>query len=368
MSSTSPTSPHSSGLYHYDSVEQLSELRKTHYRRGSAPPDTDDSTHPMPFSQAHALDHGQGFLSYTNSLHKPFLSSSESSITVTSIRTELDGSVIFHPDEDHPGKRYWESLFQPDTAFSRRLLGYSKGRGLHKCNSMYSFASVGTPRSNSVLAMSAVDHMHRPPPTSPRVTPNVNRYDVLSSIKAPYQTEQKPIDKKQFKKLISQEKGLNDDSYCDGDLKAIYSHTNRSKSSPPSLLEDGLDDKTEVDRRYGKWYFLIGFICPLFWIIGGTYPSRGRTNRSYLSWRRRNRAAFTVFLTLLMIILIVGLILKPDFLGVRTSSPNSLPTSKARSPDIVSTNTPVPGSQSPNTPVNAANASPWGRGGGSDIT
>ncbi|CAO3684559.1 unnamed protein product [Umbelopsis vinacea] len=358
----SSTSPNSSGLYHSESIEQLSENRKIHSRRGSAPPET-DSTHTLPLSSTHVVDHRHRSPSYTNSFHKPFLPSSTSSITGTSIRTELDGSVIFHPDEDHPGKRYWESLFQPDRAFSRRLPG-RVGTGLHESNSMFSFNSAATtPRSNSVFTMSAMteDAINRPPPTSPRVPPpNVNRYDVLSNIKPPHQSEHKPIDKKQFEKLISQEKGLNDDSYSDSDLKAIYSRANRSKSSPPSLLEEGRVENTEIDKHYGKWYFWAGFICPLLWIMGGTYPSRGRKNRTYLNWRRRNRAAFTVFMTLLVVLLIVGLILKPDFLGVRTSSGNSYPATPT-SPDVVSSNPNATGtgpSKSTKSPVNAADASP----------
>ncbi|KAG2176095.1 hypothetical protein INT44_000574 [Umbelopsis vinacea] len=338
---SSPKSPISSKANNnFETMEQPFMKRKTHTRMGSAPPDT-EVHYPQPPTQA--VESRNGSLSYTNSYRRQFLSSSASSMTGTSIRTELDGSVIFHPDEEHPGKMYWESLFQPDRSFNRRPPRHPRGMSLQKSNSVYSFASAATnPQLGSAMAGSNVP---------PRTTPDVNRYDVLTNIKGSHHNE-KPIDKKQFEKLISQEKGLNDDSYNDDDLKAIYTQTTRSKSSPPSLLEEGLDDNTEVDLQYGKWYFWAGFICPLFWVIGGTYPARGRKNRAHLTWRRRNRAAFTVFMTLLVILLIVGLVLKPDVLGLRTSSPIP-PSNIPNTPDSTSSDP-----KNPNAPVNAADARP----------
>jgi hypothetical protein len=351
---TSPKSPiNSKGNNYFEAMEQPYMKRKSHTRMGSAPPPDTEVNYPQPPTPVQAVESRNGSLSYTNSYRRHFLSSSASSMTGTSIRTELDGSVIFHPDEEHPGKMYWESLFQPDRSFNRRPPRHPRGMGLQKSNSVYSFASAATnPQLGSALAMTGSDVPNVPP----RTTSDVNRYDVLTNIKGSHQNE-KPIDKKQFEKLISQEKGLNDDSYNDTDLKAIYTHTTRSKSSPPSLLEEGLDDNTEVDLQYGKWYFWAGFICPLFWVIGGTYPARGRSNRAYLTWRRRNRAAFTVFMTLLVILLIVGLVLKPDILGLRTSS--SIPSSNIPKPPSPNSTSPSsdPTSNS-NAPVNAADVIP----------
>jgi hypothetical protein len=346
-----PMSPNSPKNYHYGYMDQPHVKRKSHYRTGSAPPETDPN-HPQPFTQAHIVARN-GSLSYTNSVRGPFLSSSASSMTGTSIRTELDGSIILHPNEDHPGKMYWESLFQPDRAFNRRPPRHPRSQSLHKSSSVFSFASAATnPQCGSALTLNGVETMNLPPRTTP--TPNVNRYDVLTSIKSPQQNE-KPVDKKQFEKLIVQEKGLSDELYNDNELKAIFSQTQNSKSSPPSLLEEGTDESSDIDKRFGKWYFWLGFLCPLFWLIGGAYPSRGRTNRIYLTWRRRNRVAFTVFMTLLVVMLIVGLILKPDFLGVRTSSSSpSLPNVPDGITPTTNTTSPSNPNLNPHTPVNAA--------------
>jgi hypothetical protein len=348
---SSPKSPINSRGNNYEVMEQPYVKRKSHTRMGSAPPDT-EVNYPQPLTPVQVSESRNGSLSYTNSYRKQFLSSSASSMTGTSIKTELDGSVIFHPDEEHPGKMYWESLFQPDRSFNRRPPRHPRGTGLQKSNSVYSFASAATnPQLGSGMMLTGCDATSVPPRTSP----DVNRYDVLTNIKGSSQNE-KPIDKKQFEKLISQEKGSKDDSYDNSDLKAIYTHTTRSKSAPPSLLEEGLDDHSEDDLQYGKWYFWAGFICPLFWVIGGTYPARGRSNRAYLTWRRRNRAAFTVFMTLLVIMLIVGLVLKPDVLGMRTSSP--LPPSNTPTPPGSTSPSNPNSNPNPNAPVNAADVSP----------
>ena len=66
--------------------------RKKHDRRGSASPPA-DFVQPLPLALPN--DYRNGSIFNTNSVHKPFLSSSASSITGTSIRTELDGGVIF---------------------------------------------------------------------------------------------------------------------------------------------------------------------------------------------------------------------------------------------------------------------------------
>ena len=204
--------------------------------------------------------------------------------------------------------------------------------------------------------MEQINHAQQTPP---RETPSVNRYEVLCNIKTLHPYDQKPVNKKQFEKMIDREKGqYNGDAYSETDLKAIYSMTSRNKSSP-SLLEEDVHQYNAVERQYGKWYFWIGFICPIFWIIGGTYPSRGRTNRAYIIWRRRNRAAVTVFLTLLVAMFIIGLVLKPDFLGVRTSSSDlaspslAIPNMTPQKPQTESHEPP-----SPNAPVNAADARP----------
>ncbi|KAG2176930.1 hypothetical protein INT43_007584 [Umbelopsis isabellina] len=324
-------------------MSQHIESKKTHYRSGSLPV---QSSQGLGYPPAVANDQRSGSITYTST--KPFMSSSASSLTGTSIRTELDGSVIFHPDEDHAGKRYWEGLFQPERTTIRRIP--SSLTPLDKTVSNY---SLGTPQS--VLPLPAIDRSY------PREIPNVSRYEILSSIKELHSQDQLPLDKKQFEKMIDQEKhGLNDrgDTLKEEDLKAIYSMTKRKDA--PSVLEDGGGDLYEEEPLYGKWYFWFGFLCPILWIVGGTYPCKGRKTSAFLLWRRRNRAALTVFMTLLITFLIIGLVLKPNFLGVRNSfndsaSPSQNPPNGAGEPqeavgsDELSSNAPVNAADIPDT-------------------
>ncbi|CAM0137220.1 hypothetical protein VKS41_008801 [Umbelopsis sp. WA50703] len=322
--------------------------KKTHYRSGSLPVQL---SHGLNYPAAVANDQRSGSIIYTST--RPFMSSSASSTTGTSIRTELDGSAIFHPDEDHPGKRYWEGLFQPERTSVRR---YPSGSTpLDKTTSTY---SLGTPQS--VLPLPCIDR------SLPRAIPNVNRYEILSSIKETHPHDQKPLDKKQFEKMIDQEKqGLNDreDALKEEDLKAIYSMSKSKKV--PSVLEDGANDQFEDEPQFGKWYFWAGFLFPILWIVGGTYPCKGHKTSAFLLWRRRNRAALTVFMTLLITFLIVGLVLKPNFLGVRNSFTDSsspsrnlpngtdAPQEPVGSDELSTSNAPVNAADMPDTPTDS---------------
>ncbi|KAJ2956667.1 hypothetical protein NQZ79_g7495 [Umbelopsis isabellina] len=320
----------------FDLPQQV-DGKKTHYRSGSLPV---QSSNGLGYPAAVANDQRSGSITYTST--KPFMSSSASSITGTSIRTELDGSVIFHPDEDHAGRRYWEGLFQPERTTIRRIPS-----GLTLLDKTATNYSLGT--AQSVLPLPAIDR------SFPREIPNVNRYEILSSIKESHAQDEKPLDKKQFAKMIDQEKkGLNnkEDKLQEEDLKAIYSMSKRKDA--PSILEDGGNDQYEEEPLYGKWYFWFGFLFPVLWIVGGTYPCKGRKTSGFLLWRRRNRAALTVFMTLLITFLIIGLVLKPDFLGVRNSFTDSASPSR-NPPGAGEPQEPVGSDElSSNAPVNAA--------------
>src|ERR1700757_328614 len=78
MSNIVPISPNNYEIYRNDSVEQLNDVRKKHDRRGSTSPPA-DFAQPLPLALVHANDHRNGSIFYTNSVHKPFLSSSASS-------------------------------------------------------------------------------------------------------------------------------------------------------------------------------------------------------------------------------------------------------------------------------------------------
>lgn len=317
--------------------------KKTHSRSESLPV---QSLHGLGYPTAEANDQRSGSITYTST--RPFITSAASSMTGTSIRTELDGSVIFHPDEDHAGRRYWEGLFQPERTNIRRIPS-----GFAPLDKMASHYSLGTPQS--VLPLPAIDR------SFPREIPNVSRYEILSSIKESHSQDQIPLDKKQFEKMIDQEKkGLNDreDTLKEQDLKAIYTMSKRKEA--PSILENGGTDLYEEEPLYGKWYFWVGFLCPILWIIGGTYPCKGQKTSAFLMWRRRNRAALTVFLTLLITFVIIGLVLKPNFLGVRNSftdsaSPSQNPPTGAGEPqepvgnDELSSSAPVNAADIPDT-------------------
>jgi hypothetical protein len=95
--------------------------------------------------------------------------------------------------------------------------------------------------------------------------------------------------------------------------------------SSPDLEKEMEEEQTRHTSR-SLLCFVLGFLFPPFWLLGAFYISSYANKQTSANrridhvWRHRNRVAFGIFIILLMIILVIVFVVKPESVGWRRSS------------------------------------------------
>ncbi|KAI8330256.1 hypothetical protein EDC96DRAFT_528752 [Choanephora cucurbitarum] len=131
-----------------------------------------------------------------------------------------------------------------------------------------------------------------------------------------------------WKQLTEKAKRLHKEAQTD--VNSVI--TSRSSTSSLELDEKQADIANEKEGNKGCLpyrqsflCFIFGFLFPPLWLVGAFYvspyakrqPSADR--RMNRVWRRRSRIALCIFSVVLLILLVVFFVVKPDFVGWRRS-------------------------------------------------
>lgn len=103
----------------------------------------------------------------------------------------------------------------------------------------------------------------------------------------------------------------------------------RDKSEPGGI---------KLPRICCKWFFFLGFICPILWIIGSRLPLKDAISDQSFPWKKRCRIAVTIVLTLSIVGSVLALIFNPQAFGLRQNTSSGPQTSSnsnsALRPDV----------------------------------
>jgi hypothetical protein len=109
-----------------------------------------------------------------------------------------------------------------------------------------------------------------------------------------------------------------------------YDHGSIAESKVKSETWEALDPiergqgTKEADvphtRIWTKWFFFLGFFCPILWIIGSKLSLNDYNAQNGFIWKKRCRIAVTIMLTLGIVGSVLVMIFNPQAFGLRKNT------------------------------------------------
>ncbi|KAI9284111.1 hypothetical protein BC943DRAFT_361458 [Umbelopsis sp. AD052] len=73
-------------------------------------------------------------------------------------------------------------------------------------------------------------------------------------------------------------------------------------------------------RIWTKWFFFLGFLCPILWVIGSKLSLNDYNAQNGFIWKKRCRIAVTIMLTLGIVGSVLVMIFNPQAFGLRKNT------------------------------------------------